>query len=418
MTDFKSKTCCVVDHGLFVELAVTLSKSFGRTYYYSPWEDGYPKSNALLVGTGIPGVTRLRSFWPVLDEIDIFVFPDVYLGPLQVHLESLGKRVWGSRIGEDLELDRVGSKEWSREAGIDIGPYKVVRGLDALRKHLERHDNQFVKISATRGDMETFRSKNYPLIEPRLDELEHKLGAKKYNMEFIVEDEIPDAVEIGYDGYCIDGKFPKQAMAGIEVKDKGLVMKTLPYNSLPEEIRSVNQKLGPAFREFKYRGFFSSEIRITRDHKAYLIDPCARMGSPPGELYQLMVSNWADIVWEGSTGTIVEPVFRAKWGAELLLISDWANDNWQAVQFPKSIRDNVKLRNLAVINGKYYSVPQVSAHSEMGAVVALGDTMEEAIKECKRLAEKVEGHYVDVIPGCLDQAEGEFEKLKEFGIKV
>lgn len=418
MAKYKNKTVCVVDHGLFTEWAVTLAKDFGRVFYYCPWEDGYPKSNALLVGTGLPGVIRLKQFWSVLDEIDLFVFPDVYLGALQVHLASLGKRVWGSRRGEDLELDRVASKQHSQKLGIDIGPWRTVRGLAALRDHLREHENQWIKISATRGDMETFHSKNYRLIEPRLDELEHTLGAKKYDMEFVVEDEIDDAVEIGYDGYTIDGKFPRKAMAGIEIKDKGLVMKTLPYPSLPPEIRGVNEKLGQTFDDFEYRGFFSSEIRITKDHKAYLIDPCARAGSPPNELYQMLVTNWPDIIWEGAGGVLVEPQFAARWGAELLLISDWANDNWQAVEFPKAIRENVKLRNLAVIDGRYYSVPQVSGHAEIGAVVALGNTMQEAIAECKRIAEKVEGHYVETVPGCLDQAEAEFAKLRDFGVRV
>jgi hypothetical protein len=417
MTDYKKKTVCVVDHGLFTEWAVLLAKDFGKVFYWTPWQDGYPKSNGLLVGTGLPGVTRLKDFWPVLDEIDLFVFPDCGMGPLQVHLASLGKRVWGSRRGEDLELDRIASKQHQAKIGIDIGPYYVVRGLAALRDHLRQNENQWVKISATRGDMETFKSKNYRLIEPRLDELEHQLGAKKYNMEFIVEDEISNAVEIGYDGFTVDGAFPKQAMAGIEIKDKGLVMKALRYADLPDEIRDVNEKLGPTLRAFGCRTFMSTELRITRDHTAYSIDPCMRAGSPPNELYQMLITNWADIIWEGAGGTVVDPVFAAKWGAEMLLISDWATENWQAVEFPKSIREHVKLRNLARIEGKYYSVP-MSGHAEIGAVVAVGDTMDEAIAECKRLAERVEGHYVEVVPGCLDAAEEEFSKLRKFGIKV
>ena len=35
----------------------------------------------------------------------------------------------------------------------------------------------------------------------------------------IVEEAIDDAVEIGYDGYTIDGKYPQNAMWGIEIKD-------------------------------------------------------------------------------------------------------------------------------------------------------------------------------------------------------
>ena len=38
LQDYKDKVCAVVDNGLFVEFAVTMSKHFGKTYYYSPWE--------------------------------------------------------------------------------------------------------------------------------------------------------------------------------------------------------------------------------------------------------------------------------------------------------------------------------------------------------------------------------------------
>lgn len=413
MTNYKTKTVCVVDNGLFVEFAVMLAKDFGKVLFYSPWESAFPKSNSVLIGEGIPGVTRVDSFWPMLDEIDLFVFPDVSFGPLQVHLaDDLGKRVWGGRMGEELEFWRDDSKKHLKSLGIDIGPYKVIKGLDALREFLRENDNQYVKINRTRGDMETFRSKNYKLIEPRLDELEHSLGAKKKIMEFIVEAEIPDAVEVGYDGYCIDGKFPEKATYGIEVKDKGFIMKTTSYDRLPEQVRSVNQKLSSTLKDYEYRGFLSTEIRVTEDgKKAYVIDPCARMGSPPGELFQLMITNWPDVLWQGAEGTIVEPKFAAKWGAELLLISEWADKNWQAVEFPRSLRDQVKLRNLTVIDGKHYVTPGSVGHSEIGAVVALGDTMQQAIDECRRVAERVEGHYLEALPGSLDEAKDAFDKL-------
>jgi hypothetical protein len=372
----------------------------------------------MLIGERVAGIKRIDNFWSVLDDIDLFVFPDVYDGPLQEHLVSLGKRVWGGRCGEELELCRPESKEHLKKLGIDIGPYQVIKGLDALREYLKAHDDQYVKISRTRGDMETFHSESYGLIEPKLDELEYTLGAKKKIMEFVVEEAINDAVEIGYDGWTIDGRFTKNCMTGVEVKDKGLVMKTLKYDALPDEVRGVNDKLASTFQKYGYRGFFSSEIRITRDLKSYVIDPCARMGSPPGELFQLMVKNWADIIWNGAAGEIVEPVFAAKWGAELLLLSSWADLNWQSLTFPRSIRENVKLRNLTVIEGKYYVVPQSVGLPEIGAVVATGDTMDAAIKEVRRLADLVRGHYIEVVPDSLDEAKDQFEKLKEFGIKI
>ena len=105
-----------------------------------------------------------------------------------------------------------------------------------------------------------------------------------------------------------------------------------------------------------------------------------------------------------------------KGSAELLLLSQWADKNWQAVEFPKSIRENVKLRNMCCFECKYYVAPQWTGMPEIGAVVACGDTQKAAVDECIRLAEKVEGHYIEVIPSALESAGEEIAKLKEFGI--
>src|SRR4029077_14457061 len=106
MASHKQRTCLVWDNGLFIEMAVTLAKDFGRVIYFAPWVSGYPRSNALRIGEGLPGVARVSSPWPYFDEVDLWVFPDVYDGPVQEFLVKQGKRVWGTRMGEELELDR------------------------------------------------------------------------------------------------------------------------------------------------------------------------------------------------------------------------------------------------------------------------------------------------------------------------
>lgn len=414
----KNHSCLIYDNGLFVDLATTLAKDFGKVYYYTEWASAFPRSNSILVGTGIPGVTRTNDFWGVLDDIDLFVFPDVYHGPLQEHLVNLGKRVWGSRMGEELELFRDKSKEHLKTLGLSIGRYKIVKGLDSLRSYLKLHENQWVKISRTRGDMETFHSENYKLSEPRLDELEHMLGAKKHIMDFIVEDAIDNAVEVGYDGYTIDGRFPKAGMVGIEEKDKGYIGTFRNYADIPEPVKKTNELVSPTLREYKYRNFFTLEARITKDGTPWVVDPCARFASPPGELVQIMYTNLADILWHGAAGELIEPNPAAKWGVELLLHSEWADKNWQSVQFPMKIRDNVKFRNLAVINNEYYIVPQSQGLPEIGAVVAVGDTLEEARERVKELADQVKGYFVESYPESLDDAEKKIEKLKSFGIEL
>jgi hypothetical protein len=280
----------------------------------------------------------------------------------------------------------------------------VITGLDALRKHLKTHKDQWVKISGTRGDMETFGAKTYEHVEPRLGELEHNLGAYNKIIEFTVEQGIPDAIEVGYDGFTIDGKFPQASMTGVEVKDEAYIMKTMRWSQLPEQVRTVNEKLAPALKRYGYRGFISTEVRCTDDGKAYLIDPCCRAGSPPNELYQVMIENLAEVIWYGAEGIVIEPEFRAKWGAEVLLISDWADKNWMHVTFPEEVRENVKLRNFCLIEGEYYVIPQWTGCAEIGAVVATGDTAEAAIEECKRICTLVEGHLLDKPTDALDIA--------------
>jgi hypothetical protein len=408
---FDDKTVCVVDNGLFPELARTLAKSFGKTYYMSSWQSAFPRSNEILIGAGVPGVTRIDSIWPILNEVHLFVFPDIFHGPLQVYLSHLGKRVWGSRLGENLETMRGLSKRWLKDLGLPVGPYRQIRGLDSLRSYLKENDNQFVKISRTRGDMETFHAKTYKLIEPRLDELEHSFGARKKVAEFIVEAPIEPAIEVGYDGYTVDGLFPDTALFGVEIKDTAYLGHIVPYDLLPASVKTVNKGLSKFFHDVQYRGFFSSEIRV-KDGIPYLIDPCCRMASPPGELYSYMIENLAEVLWQGSIGNLVTAEYNGAWGAQLVMRSPWAEQNWQPIDFPNSVRDNVKLHYLTMIEGRHYYVPQSIEMPEIGSVVASGESADEAINNCIKVAEKIQGYGIKFQFDALEQASEDMRKLK------
>jgi hypothetical protein len=411
LTDYRDKTVCCVDCGLFVEFARIIAPAFKRVLYFTEWVSPFPVSNDLIIGCGIPGITRIDSIWPHIDDIDLFVFNDVYHGPLQVYLDKIGKRVWGCRSCEELEIFRVASKEHQQALGIPIGPYTVVHGLADLRTFLKAHDDVWIKISKSRGDMETWHSPSYKVSEPRLDELEWRLGAKKKIMEFVVEQDISPAIEVGYDGYSIDGCFPKTAMLGLEAKDDGLLGQVMPYANLPPQAIDLNARLASTFAACRYRGSWSSEIRITGDGIGYSIDPCCRQGSPPGELMQLIISNWPDIIWEGAEGNLIEPEFTAPWGAELMMHSPFADKNWVAIDFPPDLRDHVKFRNLTVIDGKYYVAPHATGVAEIGAVVATGASMAEAIDNVRDIAEEVEGYDVEFNAACLDDIEDDFARL-------
>ncbi len=405
------KIACVVDNGLFTELAVTLAKSFRHVYYLGSWVTAFPRSNAMTIGEGLPNVSRINEVWSVLDSVDLFVFPDIYHGTLQRYLRGLGKRVWGSGIAESLEYKRGQSKQWLADVGLPVGEHQVVKGLNDLRRYLQRHEDVYVK-SSTRGDMETFNAKSYDLIEPRLDELEHILGAKKFDYEFIVEQPIEAAAEVGYDGFTVDGEFPKTSLFGVEAKDTGYVGKVTAYSKMPRPLAYVNNQLSGLFAELNYRGFWSSEVRVGKeDGVAYLTDPCCRMASPPGELYLYLIENMADVIWDGADGELSEPAFKYEYAAQLILKSDWAQYGWQPLEFPDELREHVKIHYLTIKNGRSYFVPQQIPIPEIGAVVAGGDTQEEAIAKCIEIAEQVKGYDVKFEASALEKAAADLAKV-------
>lgn len=412
---------CVVDLGLYTSLAVRLAKDFGKVYYMSEWQEPFAKSKNQMVGKGLPGVTRIENIWDVKDEVDLFLFPDIYDGPLQRELVRQGKRVWGSMDGDELEILRAESKEHMKALGLNVGPYEVVTGMDALRKYLQKNEDRYVKIPGYyRGDAESFHSPSYDYIEPVLNELECTLGPFSKLMPFIVEESLPEAVEVGYDGYCVDGQYPKLAMVGIEVKDASYVLRVMPYTETPQQLQDVNDALADTFKKYKYHNWFSSEVRITEDGDAYPLDLTCRQPSPPGELEQLMWKNLADIVWFGAEGKCIDPEPAGEWGAEIILKAKymWTEENWMAVEIPKGCEDNVTLRSDCVIDGVRYIIPTSAGAPEFGSIVAVGDTMQEAIDLCKEIAEKIDGCYIDKNPGALDDANAEIEKLSEFGIDL
>lgn len=417
--DLKSKKLLCWDNGLFISMCARLARDFGTVYYYSPWESAFPSKKQTMIGEGIEGIARVNDFFDYVDEADCIFFPDIYQSSLQLYLEGLGKPVFGSRRGDELELLRAESKELFKELGLPVNKYEVIIGLENLRKHLMKVDNKYIKVSTFRGDAETFFHKNFRLTEPMLDEMETKLGVMQNDYEFIVEDAIDgkDIVETGYDGFCVDGQFPDKCVTGYEIKDLGYAGCVRNYKDISPLIKGYNDKMADTLKQYRYRNFFSTEIRVGKNKIPYQIDQCARLGSPPNELYQEMIVNLGEVIWYGAQGIMKQPEYIAKFGIEIMIHSDWADKNWQAVYYPEKISQWVKLRNACKIGDTYYVVPQDSGLPEIGSVVAIGNTMDECLKKVAEYAEQIEGHRIDIKMGSVDEINKAVSSGEALGIK-
>ena len=222
----------------------------------------------------------------------------------------------------------------------------------------------------------------------------------------------------GYDGYTIEGQYPTKTMFGLEIKDLGYVGVMKDYKDLPKSVIDFNTAMIPILKGYKYKNFFSTEIRVGKDKIGYMIDFCARLGSPPNELYQEMFTNFSEIIWEGAHGKCIDPIPQSKFAVEILIHCPWAEKNWLPIQFPDKYYNNIKFRDVTVIKGHHYIIPQYVGLPEVGAIVATGKTIEDAFNIVEDIAETIRGYYVDVPLHAFDNAMEEIDKLKSFGYDI
>ena len=199
----KDKTLLVCDNGLFFEFALKLADHFKKVYYYTEWKNAYPGMAEAVVGTEWKNGKRLPTFdgknlervenmFSILDEVDCFFTPDIYDGDLLETLEQSGIPSFGSGKAESLELNRYETAQEMKSVGMDVAPTVKIVGIQALREHLKKVKDKWIKISKYRKHFETFHHINYRLSEPLLDSIESDLGPLKYITEFVVVDNIEE----------------------------------------------------------------------------------------------------------------------------------------------------------------------------------------------------------------------------------
>lgn len=417
--DTKTKTVLVWGSELQVEFARRLSHFFKKVYFFSNWKCSFPSSDSTMPGDGLEEIERVKFPFQLIDEIDLWVFVDLLDQDVQVHLRALGKRVWGPGIGENLELNRESTCHLLMDLDMPVMRASVIYGIDALELVMHEQENLIIKVSMWRGDFETFKHKTWDLSEQWLNRQRHRLGIKAKVMEFFVQEMVPEiAAEIGGDMWSIDGQFPATAAQGYEIKDCGLVLSVKPYNELAKPVRWVNEKLAPGMKKMGYRGFWSTEILVAPDKTPYFIDATCRLPTPPNELYQEMVDNWGDILWFGAEGQNIPPVWKARYGFEALIYSgiDNSGHEWQSVSFPDEYRNNIKLFNLCQVEGRNCIVPLEYDMSQIGAIIAYADKLEDAVDQVKEIAETIGGEKLEVKIASADEALQAVEDGESVGI--
>ena len=380
---------CVVDYGTFIDLASKLAETMDTVYYYAPSEKEYLNICDTSLAEGLPKVKKLYDMFEpeVFNTIDLFIFPDIGFGGLQKYLRSIGKAVWGSMGADELELYRDLFIEILKEVGLPTVKSKTIDGLTALGKYLKTVDCKWIKINCYRENMETWYHLNYEHSIRKLSSLAVILGGLAEQVIFVVQDQIESNIECGYDGWCIDGKYPAKSFQGYEAKNELYLGSLLDDKDLPQEIMYVNDELSPVLEKYGYRNWWATEIRVSGD-TPYFIDPTARHPGQTGEHQWETCTNLADVIWQGAHGDLIMPEYSHNFAAEAtihyeaLSDSDMIAGEWKTLEIPKAVQQWFKGYHYSRIGDAYHFSP--SKKDEVGVLLGVGNSIEEAIKHLKK----------------------------------
>lgn len=387
MKEISDVTCCVVDSGLFMNMADIMGRDCKKVYLWSPDCRAFPSVNQACIGEGFYTFERIRDFWPLIDEIDLFCFPDIGQAELQYVLANdFRKAVWGSRIGDDLELKREFFLEKLGEWGLEVPEHTVVEGLDELESFLGNKEDYYVKVSRFRGDFETHHWRDYEMDIDWIHQLRVSLGPIGDHIRFLCFPAIETDIEIGADAIYILGRWPKLMLNGFEGKDKTYFSKVTPKDEMPSQVQEVMLACEDWLEVAGYRNQISFEIRVQGD-KFYWIDATQRGGLPSTGTQHLIWKNFPEVVWHGANGELLEPEPAATYSIETKITTEREPGTWERVILPEELEGLARFNGCCKVDGVYCFPPSEFASNELGWLVAIGDTPSEVVERQKALAD-------------------------------
>lgn len=421
MKPLEEVTCCIVDSGCFPALARCMAKATKKTYYNSEYEQEYLCIERCAIGDGCDDFERLDEYMDpdVLKTIDLFIFPDIGHAGIQRYLQSIGKLVWGSRGSTELELFRTRFLDMLKEVGLPCVQSKRIRGVDALADHLKTVKNKHIKINRYRDNMETWHHIDFEHSRSELQRLALVFGP--IDPVFVVQDAIDDedespVIEIGFDGWSVDGDFPARTYQGYEKKNQLYLGSELAYEDLPEAVRYVNDKIAHVMAAYGHRGFMATEIRV-KDGVAHFIDPTDRMAGQTMEHLLKTCRNLPEVIYQGAAGNLIEPDFSTQFAAEATLhyTGPGGDHGWKYLRVPDSILDQVALYRYCMKDGAYH-FPKAK-NDEVGVICGNGDSIEASVEDLKENFAEFGDEPVSIdLSGFADLVE-QIDKAEDEGIE-
>ena len=409
----------VLCSGLYMSLANALADGGKNTVWYlTMTESAFPKYAEFAPGNnfGYLKKVRLIDIHKYAKEADAIVTFDTGVNGLIELFRNIypDKCVFGAGLGEKLETNRVAFKKMLEVLELDVIPYVVIKGFDALRKYLKANPKKVIKAEANfRGDFETLIAKDYDSIKQILDDRQPLFGIYSEEIEFIVEDMVDCVVESGFDGIHSAGEFTAISY-GYEVAKNGYIGKVT--RDVPEILMETLEAFQPIFEKFGYAGMVSTEERIVSRNKHFFIDPCCRGPLPLGVLYARFIKNFAEVVYKAGRNEPFEIECDHKYFGAFALSTGNAKEHFTLVKIKKGHEDDFRFE--MATQDKDKNIYSVKGLETVVVSVAGGETPEEVTDKLKDSVNYVEAFNLetDEIKG-VDEILDVIEKGKTVGVE-
>ena len=411
--------------GLYISLAERLTKEFETVYYFCDWKGAemFPKSYKKNLGQGIPNVVRLDSFQQGKYLADFIFFPDCQHGDEQMDLQVHSIPCFGGGSATKLENNRRFFKEKLEGWNLPVGEYEIENGIDNLMENLEKKDLSepvFVKISDTRGDMETKGVKDIVNARSYFAKKKLDMGINGDTRDFIIEKYL-EGLECGIDTICVRGQMIKKVQFGVEGKDVSYYARMVDIDSLPKGMKDINDKISEYIKENNVSTFVCTENRIN-NRKFYFTDATIRCGLPPIEMQMTNWINLGEMLRDGANGICTEPKYQKEYACQLILTlqpKDEVIERELRVTFDKKYKDNIHFYNYCMKDGDVYIIPMKEVgHNICCSVVGLGDTFQEAKEQLYEIASTIDTDYLNMDKHAFDDMDEEIAEAESEGIDM
>ena len=398
----------VIDAGIFTSMANALAMGgLNRVYYHVNWSgDAFPKLQDYSPGTGFEYLIKIKRLYteidfnapdaPTVDEdgikIDCVVNFDVGRND---EIDDIRRRypnlsVVGSGVGEILEEDRVGLKKICKRLGLDVNDYVVKKGIDSLAEYSKSNKDIYAKIDIFRQSMETIHISNFKDAEK--DQIFEKLKVEfgpvfSKTVPFLVEKAIPSDVEGGFDGWFNPANgWMGKCFCGYEIAKGPYLTRVRDYDDLPLPIKKTMDSFIPVLNALDYRGFVSTEEKIMKDGKHYLLDWCSRLLNPGSALYPYAISNWDELNYNIGLNKPCIAKTEFKYYGALPLWSEEGKTQYVHIKVDKGYEKQILFMGVCSDGEDYYSI---KGKESMVTLVSGSNSWQDVIEQLKELLDHV-----------------------------